>query len=160
MSARGQAFWESKSLDELSREEWESLCDGCGRCCLHKFEDEETGDLHFTDVACRFLKVASKSCDPQAAQSVSCREYHQRFRLVDDCMDLYNMERSQLRWMPSTCAYRRLYEDKPLPSWHPLLTGSPAAMIDQGISVATQSIVSEEHIHSDEIEERIIHWIA
>jgi uncharacterized cysteine cluster protein YcgN (CxxCxxCC family) len=141
-------FWEDKSLGEMSRDEWESLCDGCGRCCLRKLEDEDTGEIAYTDVSCRLLDTAS----------CRCRNYGRRLDLVEDCVRLTPKRLEQLRWMPSTCAYRLLYEGKPLPDWHPLLSGSATSVHAAGISVRGRA-TSEEHVHDDAVESRIIHWV-
>lgn len=142
-------FWELKSLAEMSMDEWESLCDGCGRCCLRKLEDEATGEVAYTDVACRLLDV--KTC--------RCRNYSKRQTLVDDCVSLKPGDTSPLRWMPTTCAYRLLDEGKPLPDWHPLRSGSRHSVHAAGISVRGRC-TSEEHVHEEEVETRIIGWIS
>jgi len=142
-------FWESKSLEEMSREEWESLCDGCARCCLRKLEDEETGEIAYTDVACRLLD----------GNSCRCRNYARRLALVKDCVGLQPGNLEQLRWMPSTCAYRLLHEGKPLPDWHHLNSGSASTVHTAGISVRGRT-VSEEHVHEDDIDTRIVRWIT
>ncbi|MEY0217501.1 YcgN family cysteine cluster protein [Providencia rettgeri] len=118
-------FWQFKTLDEMTDEEWESLCDGCGQCCLHKLMDEDTDEIYFTNVACNQLNL--KTCQ--------CKHYEDRFSYETDCIKLnrYNLE--TFGWLPSTCAYRLLLEGKPLPAWHPLKTGSKAAMHNEGVSV-------------------------
>ena len=127
-------YWESKSLDQMTREEWESLCDGCAKCCLHKLEDIETGKLAFTNVACRLLDIAA----------CNCSNYKRRSELVPDCVVLDPQNVAQLYWMPSTCAYRLLAEGKKLPFWHPLVTGDPHSVHRVGISVRGRC-VSERH---------------
>jgi uncharacterized protein len=123
-------FWETKSLVEMTVREWESLCDGCGLCCLVRFEDEETGEIVPTRVACRLFD--SDSC--------RCTNYGKRRRHVPDCIKLtpYNIE--TLKWMPLSCAYRRLDEGKPLPHWHPLITGDPESVHAAGVSVRGQTV--------------------
>ena len=154
-------FWETVSLDDLSDSQWESLCDGCGRCCLHKFIDDETDELFFTDVACRYLShERSLNSDPAQSSACHCRAYESREEKVADCMNLKTVPREQLGWMPSTCAYRRLYENKALPAWHPLLTGSRAEMDRQQLSLRFHPVQSETHFHADEIEEREIKWVS
>ncbi len=127
-------YWESKSLDQMTREEWESLCDGCAKCCLHKLEDITTGELAFTNVACRLLDI----------DACKCSNYKRRSELVPDCVVLGPQNVAQLYWMPSTCAYRLLAEGKKLPFWHPLVTGDTNSVHRAGISVRGRS-VSERH---------------
>jgi uncharacterized cysteine cluster protein YcgN (CxxCxxCC family) len=123
-------FWQSKRLSEMTVREWESLCDGCGLCCLVRFEDEDTGEITPTRVACRLFN------DDQC----TCSNYAQRHKHVPDCIKLtpYNIEK--LPWMPFSCAYRRLDEGKPLPDWHPLITGDPESVHLAGVSVRGQTI--------------------
>jgi uncharacterized cysteine cluster protein YcgN (CxxCxxCC family) len=142
-------FWERMALAELSDQEWESLCDGCGRCCLRKLEDPATGAVAYTDVSCRLL-----DCD-----SCRCRDYEHRTERVPDCVRLRPGDREQLKWMPSTCAYRLLDAGESLPEWHPLVTGRDRSVKDAGISVSGHC-VSEEFIHEEEIELRIIDWVT
>lgn len=144
-----ERFWESKSLDNMSDEEWELLCDGCGLCCLRKLEDMETGEIAYTDVACHLLNT----------ESCRCKNYAQRLKLVPDCVGLSRGEREQLRWMPSTCAYRLLDEGKALPEWHPLVSGSARTVHTAGIS-ARDRCVSEENVHEDDVDFRIIDWVS
>jgi uncharacterized cysteine cluster protein YcgN (CxxCxxCC family) len=141
-------FWKSRALSELSPTEWESLCDGCGRCCLRKLEDADTGTVHYTDVACRLL--ASSSC--------RCRNYTHRTELVADCAHLTAQTLEQLAWMPTTCAYRLVYEGRDLPEWHPLVSGNPESVHAAGISVRGR-VVSEAFIDESEVEQRLIDWV-
>jgi uncharacterized cysteine cluster protein YcgN (CxxCxxCC family) len=127
-------FWERKKLAEMSPEEWESLCDGCAKCCLHKLEDIDTGELAFTNVACRLLDIGA----------CRCGNYERRNTLVPDCVVLNPKNVSELVWMPSTCAYRLLAEGKPLAHWHPLVSGDPDSVHRAGISVRSRCI-SERH---------------
>ena len=129
-----EPYWEKKTLEQMTREEWESLCDGCAKCCLHKLEDIETGELAFTNVACRLLDI----------NACSCSNYKRRSELVPDCVVLEPNNVAQLYWMPSTCAYRLLAEGKKLPSWHPLITGDPRSVHRAGISVRGRC-VNERH---------------
>ena len=119
-------FWETRALDDMSDEEWESLCDGCGRCCLHKLEDEETGDVFYTRIACRLL-------DDDSAR---CKNYTARFQEVPDCLSMRPLNKDKLRWLPSSCAYRRLSEGRGLAEWHPLVSGSADSVRVAGIAVA------------------------
>ncbi|ALP51829.1 hypothetical protein Tel_01010 [Candidatus Tenderia electrophaga] len=140
-------FWQHKTLDQMSRREWESLCDGCGRCCLNKLEDDDSGAIFYTDVACKLLD--SDSC--------RCRHYRQRVRHVPDCLVLDMDHPEYFKYLPDTCAYRRLYEGKSLPDWHPLLSGDPGSVHRAGISVRGRCI-SEEQIHPDALEDHIIEF--
>jgi uncharacterized cysteine cluster protein YcgN (CxxCxxCC family) len=140
-------FWKRKRLDQLSRPEWESLCDGCGRCCLIKLEDAETGDVDYTDIACRLLDLGS----------CRCSDYKMRKRRVPDCVVLTAANINDLQWMPSTCAYRLIHEGKDLAWWHPLVSGDPATVHHAGISVRNR-VVPEER--NDDPEDRIVTWPA
>jgi len=118
-------FWKQKRLSQMSHDEWESLCDGCGRCCLHKLEDEEDGRIYYTRAACSLLDI--KSC--------RCKDYDNREKLMADCLQLSVDNAQYFDWLPETCAYRLLAEGEPLPEWHPLITGDPDSVIKAGISV-------------------------
>ena len=118
-------FWERKTLDELSTEEWESLCDGCGRCCLNKIEDEDTGEIFLTSVACKLLDT--KSC--------RCTDYPSRQKHVPDCISITPHEVRTLKWLPDTCGYRRIEEGRGLAWWHPLVSGTMDTVHEAGISV-------------------------
>jgi uncharacterized cysteine cluster protein YcgN (CxxCxxCC family) len=142
-------FWEHKTLSQMSDKEWESLCDGCGKCCLNKIIDDETEELHFTNVACHLLHT--KSCQ--------CKKYEQRFNLVADCVKVSLDDIEQFHWLPKSCAYRRLVENKPLPEWHPLITGSKSAMHKAGFSIRGK-IISESTIDPDNLEDYIAIWPA
>ena len=123
-------FWETKSLEQMTVREWESLCDGCGLCCLIRFEDERSDQIIPTRVHCRLFD----------SQKCACSDYADRQKTVPDCIKLtpYNIE--TLPWMPLSCAYRRLDEGKPLPSWHPLVTGDPESVHRAGVSIRGQTI--------------------
>ena len=127
-------FWRRKSLSEMDAREWESLCDGCGKCCLHKLEDIDTGEIAFTNVVCRLMDM----------DTCQCTRYSDRARLTPDCVILTPGKLDRLSWMPSTCAYRLLNEGKELPSWHPLLTGDPDSVHRAGASIRGRA-VSERH---------------
>ncbi|MDR5610642.1 MULTISPECIES: YcgN family cysteine cluster protein [unclassified Arsenophonus] len=120
-----QSFWQRKTLEQMTDEEWESLCDGCGQCCMHKLLDTDTDEIYFTNVACDQLDL--KSCQ--------CKNYAERFRYEPDCIKLTRDNLTTFRWLPNTCAYRLIAEGKPLPTWHPLKTGSKLAMHQAKISV-------------------------
>jgi len=118
-------FWQDKSLEQMTDEEWESLCDGCGQCCLNKLQDADTDEIYFTNVACNQLNI--KTCQ--------CRNYERRFEYEEDCIKLTRENLPGFSWLPPSCAYRLLAEGKPLPVWHPLRSGSKAAMHAARISV-------------------------
>jgi len=127
-------FWETKSLDEMTGREWESLCDGCGLCCLIRLEDEDTGEITPTRVACKLFDD----------QTCRCSNYRQRHRYVVDCIKLTPHNIAKLAWMPLSCAYRRLHEGKPLPAWHPLITGDPESVHLAGVSVRGQTMSEDD----------------
>ncbi|MEY4685263.1 MAG: hypothetical protein RLZ25_1722 [Pseudomonadota bacterium] len=129
MAAEGAVFWASKSLAELSAAEWEALCDGCGRCCLHKLEDEDTGELYYTRVACRQLNL----------ETCRCRSYEDRTQKVPGCLDL-KKDPEALAWLPSTCAYRLRRDGELLPVWHPLVSGRSESVHEAGISVRKMAV--------------------
>ncbi|NKB31680.1 MAG: YcgN family cysteine cluster protein [Pseudomonadales bacterium] len=140
-------FWELP-LEELSTKEWELLCDGCGRCCLKKIQDEETEELFWTRIACRFLDESS----------CRCTNYSERTTVVPTCLNVKEMYQENLNWMPDTCAYRLRAEDKPLYSWHPLLAESNAAIVEAGVSVLGKTL-SEEFVHPSGYQEHVIRWV-
>lgn len=133
-------FWKSKSLSEMTREEWESLCDGCGRCCLNKLEDEDTGQYLYTRAACKLLDL----------ETCRCTDYANRQSKVPDCVALTPTNVGALGWLPPTCAYRLLDEGKKLQWWHPLVSGRPETVTEAGITV-TGEAYSEEGITVDEL---------
>jgi uncharacterized cysteine cluster protein YcgN (CxxCxxCC family) len=136
-------FWETKRLEEFTPEEWEALCDGCGRCCLEKLENRKTGKVYFTAVACQLLDLST----------CRCRDYNSRFQKVPDCLKL-GPRNLHGKWLPSTCAYRLLNEGKRLPDWHPLISGNSESAHSAGISVRNFA-VSGENIHPDQLEHYI-----
>jgi uncharacterized cysteine cluster protein YcgN (CxxCxxCC family) len=123
-------FWETKSLAEMSPGEWESLCDGCGLCCVVRFEDEVTGEVVPTRVHCRLFDSAA----------CRCTDYENRKAQVPDCIKLTPGNIDRLGWMPLSCAYRRLHEGKSLPRWHPLISGDPESVHLAGVSIRGQTI--------------------
>lgn len=138
-------YWRTKSLEEMTRAEWEALCDGCARCCLIKLEDEDTGEIAYTDIACRLLDIGT----------CRCSRYRQRLRLVPQCVDLTPEEVRKFDWLPSTCAYRLVAEGRDLAWWHPLVSGDPETVHKAGISVRGR-VVPERR--GDDPEDRIVTW--
>ncbi len=138
-------FWQRKKLAEMTSAEWESLCDGCGKCCLHKIEDFVSGKISYTNVACRLYD--SEQC--------GCTDYANRTTQVPDCVKLTPKNISTLRWMPSTCAYRLLDEGKELEWWHPLVSGDQETVAEAGMSVKGRTI-NEEDV--DNVEDHIVKW--
>ncbi len=144
-------FWQRFPLSELNDEEWEALCDGCGRCCLCKLEDEDSGDIFYTAVACRELDL----------ESCRCRHYPNRLQRVSDCLDirqLFNEQPNSMTLLPASCAYRKRAEQQPLADWHPLISGTSGSVRSAGITVQGQ-VLSEDNIPQEELEDHIIHWV-
>ena len=127
-------FWETTPMPAMTRAEWESLCDGCGKCCLHKLEDEETGDIYPTNVACRLLN----------RRDGLCNDYKNRKRLVPDCVRLTPAKLDALEWLPSTCAYRLVAAGEPLPEWHHLISGSRETVHTAGISTRGWTVSEDD----------------
>ncbi len=148
MNSAAAPFWETKSLDEMSPQEWESLCDGCGRCCLVKLEDEDTGELHHTDVACRLFD----------AGTCKCRDYPNRATVVPDCITLTPQQVRSLPWLPPSCAYRRVHEGRGLAAWHPLVSGRPETVVESGASVMNRVFASEDDVTVEQMQDRIRQW--
>lgn len=139
-------FWIAKRFSEMSEAEWESLCDGCGQCCLHKLEDVDTGEIALTDVACRYLDLGS----------CRCTDYANRTKNVPDCVRITPDNAGALKWMPQSCAYRLVAEGKPLNWWHPLVSGDPESVHEAGVSVRGKAI-DEDRV--DDLHEHVIDWL-
>lgn len=134
-------------MRQMTRNEWESLCDGCGRCCLVKLEDDDTGEIHNTGLSCRLLDT----------QTCRCTSYTNRHDLVDDCIRLDADNVMALKWLPRSCAYRTIEEGRTLQWWHPLISGTRQTVIDAGISVAGQ-VESEEGVDEDDTVDYMRDW--
>ena len=142
-------FWETKSLTEMTGDEWESLCDGCARCCLIKLENEDDGNIHYTNVVCDLLDE----------EHCRCTQYQERSRYVPECVVVKPELIEQLHWMPSTCAYRLLWEGKALPDWHPLVTGDVQSVHLAGISVRGR-VFKQSDIKEENLEDHVVDWPA
>ncbi len=140
-------FWKEKSLDQMNQQEWESLCDGCGLCCLLKIEDVDSGELFYTNVVCKYHD--NEHC--------CCTRYRDRSALVPDCIKVTPDVARTEKWLPSSCAYRLLAESKPLFDWHPLISGDPDSVQQAGISIRDR-VISEKFVHHDELPEHLVHW--
>jgi uncharacterized cysteine cluster protein YcgN (CxxCxxCC family) len=156
-------YWETKTLDQMDQAEWESICDGCAKCCLHKFIDDQSVDeaqttahintgekIHYTNIACKLLNT--KTC--------SCTQYAKRTKLVPECVQLTKHNLNDIFFMPNSCSYRRLHEGRGLPSWHPLLNkGKKSAMHKLGMSVRGKTIADSD-VDLEKFEDYIALWPA
>ena len=141
-------WWNSKTLAELNSREWESLCDGCAKCCLHKLEDEDSGEIYYTKVRCRYLDEAECRCTDYANRSV----------LVPNCIQLDRDNVQDLDWLPTSCAYRLRANNQPLEWWHPLVSGNTKSVHEAGISIRGRA-VSDEYVHPNGFDEHIVTWV-
>lgn len=139
-------FWEQLSLAEMSTSQWESLCDGCAKCCLNKFEDEDTGEIHYSNVACFLLDHGTGRC----------LDYPNRSTRVPDCVTLTLETLQNPGWLPQSCAYRRLAEGQPLPNWHPLVSGDQHSVFDSGNSVLGRIVCETQ---ADDPLLHLIDWV-
>jgi hypothetical protein len=139
-------FWQTKTLAEMTDKEWESLCDGCGKCCLHKLQDEESEEVFYTNVACRLFDL----------ETCRCTRYAERTTLVPECLDLKHRDFTEFGWLPSTCAYRLVFQGEQLPGWHPLVSGTSASVVDSGVSVRSFAIPEAQAI---DLEDHVIEWL-
>lgn len=140
-------FWKTKTLEEMTRKEWESLCDGCAKCCIVKFEDEETGALAYTNLHCRLLD----------GNTCQCSDYKNRKKYVPDCVKLTPESVAAVDWLPDSCAYRLVQDGKDLPDWHHLVCGDRNRIHEEGHSVRGRTI-SEEGISEEDQEDYIVDW--
>jgi uncharacterized protein len=141
-------FWHRKPLAEMTNSEWESLCDGCGKCCLNKLEEEETDRTYYTDVGCRLLD----------GQTCRCRDYANRQKLVDDCVRLTPRSLKDITWLPPSCAYVLLSKGKDLYWWHPLVSGDPETVHAAGVSVRGRVSDTEVNVPDSDLENYIVSW--
>lgn len=146
MSTPPTPFWKEKKLTELSQKEWESLCDGCAKCCLYRLEDEDTRQIYFTNVHCRLLDT----------QTGRCTDYTNRSARVPDCVTITPAVLADPYWLPRSCAYRLLAEGRDLPAWHPLLSGDPLTVVRAGHRVCGRTICEDD---ADELESHLVDWI-
>lgn len=142
------AFWETKTLDEMTTDEWESLCDGCGKCCLIKLEDDQTGAIFFTRVVCDLIDL--KTC--------RCTRYTDRCRLVPACIDLKQHDFKDYPWLPATCAYRVLADGGKLARWHPLVSGKRSTVQQAGVSISSFAM-KQADLGKVDLTDYIIHWL-
>ena len=146
-SSVSEPFWKTKTLDQMNREEWESLCDGCAKCCLLKLEDEDTGEIAYTRLHCRLLD----------AGTCACSDYKNRKSIVEDCVILTPAGVEEIAWMPKTCAYRLVHEGKDLPDWHHLVCGDKTRVHTDGHSIMGRT-VSEDTAFDENPEDWIVDW--
>ncbi len=141
-------FWQVKTLKEMSRDEWESLCDGCARCCLQKLQDEETDDVYYTELVCHYLEQ----------ENCRCTIYETRNTKVPNCVWLKPEDVPEFFWLPNTCAYRLISEGKDLPEWHPLVSGTTGTVHLAGISVKDR-VIPDTRVPEEDWEEHVINWV-
>ncbi len=140
-------FWQYKSLSQMTNAEWESLCDGCARCCLNKLEDWDTGQIYWTNVACELLDQ----------ETCKCKDYDNRQSIVSDCIQLTKSNISTIAWLPPTCAYRLIEEGHELPHWHALVSGDAESVHSAGVSVRGR-VIDEKDMEAEELEKHVVDW--
>jgi uncharacterized cysteine cluster protein YcgN (CxxCxxCC family) len=141
-------FWKITPMEKMSPSQWESLCDSCGQCCLHRLEDEDTGEQAVTNVSCKYLDLFS----------CQCTDYTNRQKNVPDCMKITPENVREQNWLPDTCGYRRVAKGRDLPSWHPLKSGDPNTVHTQGPGMRDQ-LISEDEIEGS-VEDYIVAIIS
>jgi uncharacterized cysteine cluster protein YcgN (CxxCxxCC family) len=139
-------FWQTTALADMDEAQWEAVCDGCAKCCLVKLQDEDSGELAFTNLACRQLDLGT----------CRCKDYERRTQVVSDCVKLTKDNLAQIDFMPPSCAYRLLNEGKDLPDWHPLVSGTPASVVEAGMSVHGRVIPENEG--DEDAENHVVEW--
>ena len=147
MTNKEKPFWETIPLMEMNKQQWESLCDGCAKCCLHKLEDEDTGEVHYTEIVCRYLD----------RDTCNCTEYKHRQELVPNCVWLKPEDVKEFHWLPSSCSYRLISEGKPLPKWHHLRSGDKDLIHKRNQSMRRKGI-PDDKIPEDDWQDHII-WM-
>jgi uncharacterized protein len=148
IAKRYEPFWKTTPLEKMSPSEWESICDGCGKCCLQKLQDDDTEEVFYTNLACHQLNITS----------CQCKVYDTRQAKVASCITLTADQIDQFQWLPDTCSYRVLYETKELPNWHPLVVGNDKEMLRQGLTVRHYAI-NEQSVDEEDWETHIIKWV-
>ena len=147
-TAADAPFWRTKTLETMTDVEWESLCDRCGRCCLVKLEDEDTGEILNTDIGCKLFDAAA----------CACISYASRQRKVSDCIKLTPQSVREIKWLPKTCAYRLVNEGRPLAPWHPLISGSSETVHEAGVSARGRTGGNETDVKLADYVDHIVHW--
>ena len=141
-------FWKTKTLAEMTDGEWESLCDGCGLCCLNKLEDWDTGEIAWTSIRCVLLD----------GESCRCKDYDNRQATVPDCIRLTVESVEKISWLPPTCGYRLIRDGHDLYWWHPLVSGDPETVVAAGVSVRGRVFANEDEVPEEEVAERVVNW--
>lgn len=143
-----QPFWKQKTLEQMSKQEWESLCDGCGKCCLQKLQDEDTDVVYYTNLVCQYM---SDDC--------ACTVYQTRNEKVPNCVWLKPEDMEHFFWLPSTCAYRLIWEGKDLFPWHPLISGDKNSVKESGVAIINHPLVKDNKVAEQDWEDHLINWV-